>query len=67
MKQLPNGAWPYNGTLDCFNKITKYEANEKHSGNMNAFTIGYFTAFLRYFTIFYVSMNILDYYQLGGF
>ena len=66
-RQLPNGVWPYNSTVEVFNKMTKYEANHKHSGNMNCFHLGFITQFLRYFIIFYMSQYILDHYQLNNY
>ncbi len=47
--------------------MTKYEANHKHSGNMNCFHLGFITQFLRYFLIFYMSQYILDHYQLNNY
>jgi hypothetical protein len=40
MRPLPNGKMPYNGTLDCFNKIVKYECNFLKYNNFGSFYTG---------------------------
>ena len=66
-RPLPNGVWPYAGFLDCLSKITRYEANPKNHGNLQAFLAGAYCYWARYFVIFYASQYILDFYHRGHF
>lgn len=40
MRPLPNGAYPYNNTLDCFAKILKFECSFDKQANFGAFYSG---------------------------
>jgi hypothetical protein len=40
MRPLPNGKMPYEGTLDCFTKILKYECSYEKNSNIGAFYSG---------------------------
>ena len=64
-RQLPNGQWPYANALDCFTKITKYEANIKNHGNLQAFYAGAYAHTARFFAITYVSQYLIDYFTFN--
>ena len=66
-RQLPNGAWPYQNTLDCLSKIARYEANIKNHGNFQCFYAGFMPYMARFFLIAYTSQILLDYYHAGSF
>ena len=40
MRPLPNGQYPYNGTIDAFFKINKYECSKTKQANFGAFLTG---------------------------
>lgn len=63
MRPLPNGVMPYNGTLDCLQKILKYEGNTHHNSNPGALYAGAQASFLRLFLICWVSQHLLDFYH----
>mmetsp|Transcript_4837 Transcript_4837/g.5730 ORF Transcript_4837/g.5730 Transcript_4837/m.5730 type:complete len:167 (-) Transcript_4837:20-520(-) len=67
MRQLPNGVWPYEGTLDCLTKIIKYESNTKNHGNLQSLYAGAYSYFARYFLIFYASQYMIDWYVRGNY
>jgi len=66
-RPLPNGKWPYEGTLDCVSKIFKYEGNVKNNGNLQAFYAGFLPCYLRFFAIALVSQYALDFYKNNNF
>lgn len=66
MRPLPNGEFPYGGTLDCLNKILKYECNIHHSANLASLYPGAFPAWVRLFAICWVSQYCLDIYHAGA-
>lgn len=66
-RQLPNGQWPYEGSLDCLSKIIKYEANIKNNGNLQCLYPGFLPYFGRFFLIALVSQYLLDFYRAGNF
>lgn len=63
MRPLPNGTYPYNGMLDCFQKIFRYECNSKYFGNFQSFYAGLEAYYLRLFLVCFVSQFMLDYYH----
>ena len=67
MRPLPNGQYPYGGTLDCLNKMCKYECNTMKSANLASLYAGAFPAWVRLFAICWVSQYLLDYYHKGNF
>ena len=66
-RQLPNGVWPYEGTLDCFSKICRYEANIRNHSNFQSFYAGAFSYWARFFVIAYASQILLDFYHHGSY
>ena len=66
-RPLPNGKWPYEGSLDCLSKIMKYEANIKNNGNLQCLYAGFLPYFGRFFLIALVSQYLLDFYRQGNF
>jgi hypothetical protein len=66
-RPLPNGKWPYEGSLDCLSKIIKYEANIKNNGNLQCLYPGFLPYFGRFFLIALVSQYLLDFYRSGNF
>ena len=63
MRPLPNGVYPYNGTLDCFAKIRKYECAAEKQANYGAFYTGGQAYFARLFVIALASQYLLDWYH----
>ena len=63
MRPLPNGQYPYEGTMDCFSKILKYECNFEKQSNIGAFYSGGQPYFLRLMLIALSSSICLDYYH----
>jgi len=63
MRPLPNGQYPYNGTLDCFQKIWWYEGSFHHHSNFGAFYNGGQAYFMRLYLIAILSQYCLDYYH----
>ena len=63
MRPLPNGMFPYTGTMDCLGKILKYECNMHKSSNIQSLYAGLQAYWLRLFLIALVSQYILDYYH----
>ena len=66
MRALPNGVMPYLNTVDCINKIYRYEANFLHNSNGGVFYAGCYAYFARLFLISYMSLHILDHYHLDN-
>ena len=66
MRPLPNGEMPYKGTIDCFNKILKYEGTSKKMNNMGVFFAGGQAYFLRLYAIALISQSALDRYLGNG-
>jgi len=67
MRPLPTGQMPYEGFIDCLNKIVKYECNTKYSSNFGSFYAGGEAYWIRLFLICYVSQFLLDYYHANHF
>lgn len=68
MRPLPNGAYPYTGTIDCFCKMLKYECARKKQSNIPAaFYSGGQAYALRLFLIAYMSQFLLDAYHAGDY
>lgn len=67
MRPLPNGAYPYSGTIDCMMKIIQYECSMKKQANYGAFLTGGQAYFVRYYAIALLSQYILDYYHAGSY
>jgi solute carrier family 25 (mitochondrial oxoglutarate transporter), member 11 len=68
MRPLPNGAYPYSGTIDCICKMLKYECNKKKQANIpTAFMTGAQAYFVRLFLIAYLSQIMLDRYHAGDY
>ena len=66
MRPLPNGEMPYKSTIDCYNKIFKYECSfDKHS-NFGSFYSGGQAYFLRLYLIAIISQYMLDYYHASN-
>ena len=63
MRPLPNGQYPYNGTLDCAIKMIKYECAFEKQSNGAAFYTGGQAYFARLWVIAIVSQYLLDYYH----
>lgn len=63
MRPLPNGQYPYNGMVDCLQKIIRYECNPKYQNNMLSLFAGFEVSLIRLFLICYVSQLMLDYYH----
>jgi len=63
MRPLPNGQYPYNGFLDCFMKMIRYECQPKKFSNFGTFYTGGQAYFARLYGIALVSQHILDYYH----
>ena len=63
MRPLPNGELPYSGTMDCFNKMIKYEARWDKQSNYGVFYTGGQSYFVRLFLISWLSIAFLDYYH----
>lgn len=55
MRPLPNGKLPYEGTLDCFSKIMKYECSYNKQSNIGAFYTGGQAYFARLYVIAILS------------
>ena len=65
MRPLPDGRYPYEGTWDCFSKMTHFEGAAKHHSNFNCFFAGGQAYWVRLFGICWVSQYFLDYYHGG--
>jgi len=63
MRPLPNGQMPYTDTLDCFNKIVKYECSFDKCSNFGAFYTGGQAYFGRMFVIALLGQHFLDWYH----
>lgn len=67
MRPLPTGQMPYKNTLDCLEKIIRYECNTKYSSNLQSLYAGLEAYWLRLFLICYFSQFLLDYYHANDF
>lgn len=67
MRPLPNGVYPYNGTLDAMHKIVKYECSGAKQANYGAFLTGGQAYFVRLYLVALLSQYILDYYHNSDF
>jgi Mitochondrial carrier protein len=67
MRPLPNGVMPYQGFLDCFHKILKYECNVHKHSNYTSLYAGLEAYWLRLFLICYLSQFALDYYHSNSY
>ena len=63
MRPLPNGVYPYYGTVDCFAKILKYECCQHKQANFGAFYTGGQAYFVRLYAIALASQYLLDWYH----
>jgi len=63
MRPLPNGQYPYTGTIDCMVKMIKYECSFGKQSNIGAFYSGGQAYFVRLYVIAMLSQYILDYYH----
>ena len=63
MRPLPNGQMPYENTLDCFNKIIKYECSFDKASNFGAFYTGGQAYFGRMWLIAMLGNFWLDRYH----
>ena len=62
-RPLPNGKLPYLNSVDCYNKMIKYESSFDHHSNVGCFYSGGQAYFLRYYIIAILSQYMLDYYH----
>lgn len=68
MRPLPNGAYPYTGTIDCIAKMLKFECSKRKLSNIPAaFMSGGQAYGLRLFAIAYLSQLLLDRYHAGNY
>ena len=58
---------PYGGTFDCFQKILRYECNQKHGSNFQSFYAGLEAYYIRFFLIALTSQYLLDYYHSNAY
>jgi len=63
MRPLPNGNYPYTGTIDCMSKMIKFEMSWDKQSNYGAFFTGGQPYFLRLFLITFVGVYFLDWYH----
>lgn len=63
MRPLPNGEMPYKGTIDCFDKMIKYECNFLKYNNFGSFYSGGQAYAVRLWVIAYASQLLLDRYH----
>lgn len=68
MRPLPNGQYPYSGSIDCMAKMLRYECSKKKQANIpTAFFTGGQAYGLRLFLIAYMSQMLLDRYHAGDY
>ena len=63
MRPLPNGAYPYENTVDCMAKILKFECARSKQSNLCAFYTGGQPYFVRLWVIAMLSQYLLDWYH----
>lgn len=63
MRPLPNGAYPYENSIDCMAKIVKFECSRQKQSNFCAFYTGGQAYFTRLWVIAMASQYLLDWYH----
>lgn len=66
MRPLPNGAYPYENSIDCMAKIVKFECSRAKQSNFCAFYTGGQAYFARLWVIAMASQYLLDYYHASN-